>query len=141
MGLTHRLKPTSRICEIRGRQGHYLLARQGPANSRVRRVDLETGNTVEGSFLVKNSDIIAVKSYSEWVLESDLLQKDGLPAPDTESPQPNLESAPPQPQAVPQTIRIDPEVWLALQKRAVPFVETPNDVLRRLLGLGIRSKD
>src|SRR2546430_2589466 len=36
----------------------------------------------------------------------------------------------------PQTIRIDPEVWFALQQRAVPFVETPNDVLRRLLGLG-----
>jgi hypothetical protein len=43
--------------------------------------------------------------------------------------------APPQPRA-PETIRIDPEVWLELQKRAVPFVETPNDVLRRLLGLG-----
>jgi hypothetical protein len=26
-------------------------------------------------------------------------------------------------------------VWFALQQRAVPFVETPNDVLRRLLGL------
>jgi hypothetical protein len=42
---------------------------------------------------------------------------------------------PPRPRA-PQTIRIDPEVWFALQQRAVPFVETPNDVLRRLLGLG-----
>jgi hypothetical protein len=41
---------------------------------------------------------------------------------------------PPEPRA-PQTIRIDPEVWFALQKLAVPFVETPNDVLRRLLGL------
>jgi hypothetical protein len=37
---------------------------------------------------------------------------------------------------IPQTIRIDPEVWLALQKLAEPFVETPNDVLRRVLGLG-----
>jgi hypothetical protein len=35
----------------------------------------------------------------------------------------------------PQTIRIDPEVWQALQRLAVPFVDTPNDVLRRLLGL------
>jgi hypothetical protein len=35
----------------------------------------------------------------------------------------------------PQTIRIDPDVWRALQKQAEPFVETPNDVLRRLLGL------
>jgi len=35
----------------------------------------------------------------------------------------------------PQTIRIDPETWQALQKIAVPFVDTPNDVLRRLLGL------
>jgi hypothetical protein len=42
---------------------------------------------------------------------------------------------PPRPRA-PQTIRIDPEVWFALQQRAVPFIETPNDVLRRLLGLG-----
>jgi hypothetical protein len=42
------------------------------------------------------------------------------------------------PQAIPQTIRIDPEVWLALQKVAVPFIETPNDVLRRLLRLGNR---
>jgi hypothetical protein len=31
--------------------------------------------------------------------------------------------------------RIDPDVWLALQKIATPFVETPNDVIRRLLGL------
>jgi hypothetical protein len=36
---------------------------------------------------------------------------------------------------VPQTIRIDAEVWQGLQKIAVPFVDTPNDVLRRLLGL------
>lgn len=35
----------------------------------------------------------------------------------------------------PQTIRIDREVWEALQKRAVPLVDKPNDVLRRLLGL------
>jgi hypothetical protein len=42
---------------------------------------------------------------------------------------------PPRPRA-PQTIRIDPDVWFALQKLAVPFIETPNDVLRRLLGLG-----
>ena len=41
---------------------------------------------------------------------------------------------PPQVQP-PQTIRIDPEVWQALQNRAVPFVDSPNDVLRRLLGL------
>ena len=41
----------------------------------------------------------------------------------------------PQVQA-PQTIRIDPEVWTSLQRLAVPFVEkTPNDVLRRILGL------
>jgi hypothetical protein len=40
----------------------------------------------------------------------------------------------------PQTIRIDPEVWRALQKQAEPFVETPNDVLRRLLGLGSRRE-
>jgi hypothetical protein len=49
---------------------------------------------------------------------------------------------PPRPRA-PQTIRIDPEVWFALQQRAIPFVETPNDVLRRLLGLGnpVASKE
>jgi hypothetical protein len=47
---------------------------------------------------------------------------------------------PSQGQAIPQTIRIDAEVWLALQKLAVPFVETPNDVLRRLLGLGNRKE-
>jgi hypothetical protein len=39
-----------------------------------------------------------------------------------------------QPEA-PQTIRIDPEVWAALQKLAVPFVDKPNDVLRKLLAL------
>ena len=33
------------------------------------------------------------------------------------------------------TVRIDDEVWEALQKRAKPFVDTPNDVLRRMLGL------
>jgi len=33
------------------------------------------------------------------------------------------------------TIRIDDEVWRELQKRAQAFVDTPNDVLRGLLGL------
>lgn len=32
-------------------------------------------------------------------------------------------------------IRIDDEVFRALQKRAEPFTDTPNDVLRRLIGL------
>jgi 5-methylcytosine-specific restriction protein A len=32
-------------------------------------------------------------------------------------------------------IRIDDEVYRALQKQAEPFRDTPNDVLRRLLGL------
>ena len=31
------------------------------------------------------------------------------------------------------TIRIDDEVWRALKAQAEPFVDTPNDVLRRLL--------
>jgi hypothetical protein len=39
----------------------------------------------------------------------------------------------------PQTIRIDPEVWNKLKEHAEPFLETPNDVLRRLLGLGRES--
>lgn len=33
------------------------------------------------------------------------------------------------------TIRVDDDVFSALQKRAKPFVDTPNSVLRRLLGL------
>lgn len=33
------------------------------------------------------------------------------------------------------TIRIDDEVWKELQKMAQPFVDSPNDVLRRLLSL------
>ena len=33
------------------------------------------------------------------------------------------------------TIRIDDEVWRALQDQAAPFVDTPNAVLRRVLGL------
>ena len=36
---------------------------------------------------------------------------------------------------MPPTVRIDDQVYEALQKRAVPFVDSPNDVLRRLLGL------
>jgi restriction system protein len=33
------------------------------------------------------------------------------------------------------TIRIDEDVWKALQEGAKPFVDTPNDVLRRLFRL------
>ncbi len=33
------------------------------------------------------------------------------------------------------TIRIDDEVWRELQKHAQPLVDSPNDVLRRLLNL------
>jgi hypothetical protein len=32
-------------------------------------------------------------------------------------------------------IRVDDEVWRELQKRAEPLVDTPNSVLRKLLGL------
>jgi hypothetical protein len=35
------------------------------------------------------------------------------------------------------TIRIDEDVYQALQRRAEPFVDTPNSVLRRLLDLGV----
>jgi hypothetical protein len=34
-----------------------------------------------------------------------------------------------------KTIRIDDEVWAALQKRARAFEDTPNSVLRRVLGI------
>ena len=34
------------------------------------------------------------------------------------------------------TIRIDDDVFDALKKHAEPFVDTPNTVLRRILGLG-----
>jgi hypothetical protein len=37
------------------------------------------------------------------------------------------------------TIRIDDEVYAALQQRGVPFVDTPNDVLRRVLSLASRG--
>lgn len=33
------------------------------------------------------------------------------------------------------TIRVDDEVYAALQRKGVPFVDSPNDVLRRELGL------
>jgi negative regulator of replication initiation len=33
------------------------------------------------------------------------------------------------------TVRIDDEVWRCLQSKATPFVDTPNDVLRRVFGL------
>jgi Mrr N-terminal domain len=39
------------------------------------------------------------------------------------------------------TIRIDDEVFDALKKHAEPFVDTPNSVLRRLLGLGETSSN
>ncbi|MFQ5903791.1 MAG: winged helix-turn-helix domain-containing protein [Candidatus Binatia bacterium] len=38
------------------------------------------------------------------------------------------------------TIRIDSEVIEALRKQAVPFEDTPNSVLRRILGLDERRK-
>ena len=34
-----------------------------------------------------------------------------------------------------KVIRIDQEVWAELQRRAIPFKDNPNSVLRRLLGL------
>ncbi|MYW05313.1 DUF4357 domain-containing protein [Streptomyces sp. SID3343] len=34
-----------------------------------------------------------------------------------------------------RTIRVDDEVYAALQRRAEPFVDTPNSTLRKLLGL------
>jgi hypothetical protein len=57
-----------------------------------------------------------------------------LPPPD-ESPDTDQQLTPAQ-RRPPETIRVDAEVYQALQKLAVPFVDkTPNDVLRRLLRL------
>ena len=39
------------------------------------------------------------------------------------------------------TIRVDDEVFKALQDRAQPFVDSPNDVLRRLLGLNHSGRE
>jgi hypothetical protein len=39
------------------------------------------------------------------------------------------------------TVRIDDEVYEALKHRAEPFVDTPNSVLRRLLGLGVDAAE
>jgi hypothetical protein len=38
-----------------------------------------------------------------------------------------------------QVIRIDDDVWAALQKQATPLVDTPNSVLRRILQLPERA--
>ncbi|MCI0642027.1 MAG: hypothetical protein L0Y72_11950 [Gemmataceae bacterium] len=54
----------------------------------------------------------------------------------TPASQLGCQPSPKQQDSVSQTIRIDQEVWRALQKHAEPFVETPNDVLRRVLQLG-----
>ena len=37
-------------------------------------------------------------------------------------------------------IKIDKDVFTIIQKQAVPFVDEPNDVLRRIMGLPSRSK-
>ena len=34
-----------------------------------------------------------------------------------------------------RVIRVDNQVWLELKKRAIPFEDTPNSVIRRVLGL------
>ena len=40
-----------------------------------------------------------------------------------------------------RVIRVDDEVWRALQKKALPFEDTPNSVLRRVLKVnGVRSR-
>lgn len=38
------------------------------------------------------------------------------------------------------TIRIDQDVWTFLQSKAKPFEDTPNDVLRRELGLEVATR-
>lgn len=40
---------------------------------------------------------------------------------------------------MPHDIQIDAEVWELLKERAEPFVDTPNSVIRRLLGLGVST--
>src|SRR5262245_53475552 len=40
-----------------------------------------------------------------------------------------------------RVIRVDDDVWRALQKKALPFADTPNSVLRRILKVnGTRSQ-
>ena len=38
-----------------------------------------------------------------------------------------------------RVIRIDNEVWVELQRRALPFEDTPNTVLRSVLGLTVNA--
>lgn len=40
-----------------------------------------------------------------------------------------------------QEIKVDAEVFLRLQSLASPFVDTPNDVLRRILGIDSADED
>jgi hypothetical protein len=145
MATTGQLTPSSRICDIKGKQGPHLIAKQGPATSKVCRVDLQTGRLIGGSFVVKNSDLLRITLYAELVGSSS--PPPGA-APDASGHRPDpapvadpaiLPST--QPPTAPATIPIDPDVWLALRKRALSPGETPNEVLRRLLGLGSRQEE
>lgn len=40
-----------------------------------------------------------------------------------------------------KTIEIDEDVWNLLKKHAEPFIDTPNNVLRRLLGLDEKNNN
>jgi hypothetical protein len=128
MASTGQLTPSSRICEIKGKQGPHLIAKQGPATCKVCRVDLQTGRLIGGSFVVKNNDLLSITPYAELVGSGSSSASPSVPPP-AEAP------------TAPATIAIDPDVWLALQKRAVSPTETPNDILRRLLGLGSRQEE
>ncbi len=107
--------PRSTICRVRGRQGDFARMAKGTQKSRVAEVDLRGGVYTSEGRLVPTSDVTEVGSYSEV--------REQIVAPD-------------QPRTPPanRTMRVDQEVLAELGNRARPF-ETPNSVLRRVLGL------
>lgn len=124
----------SYVCQLRGRPDDWYMriGSSGAVNTRIALADLNRAVIVEESQLVATSDIENLMSFNDFKI-----YRFGVA--DT---QPQLETrieTAKKLAAKARTVRIDEDVWDLLSKHAKPLVDSPNSVLRRLLGLDVEE--
>jgi hypothetical protein len=114
-----KLEPRTRICQIESLEGDWKINYRGPRNCSVSKVDLAAGVVSGGPCQYETSVLRNERPYSE------VMSRPTVPV--ARRPPADI------------VIRVDPDVFAILQKRAVPLEDTPNTVLRRNLGARSRA--
>ena len=116
------------VCQVTGSPAWFgRVGASGDVHTRVAEADLGRAVFIEESHLVRTSDIQNLMTFNDFKLRREI----GRIQPSrTQSSMSKNKTTP-----KPRTIRIDEDVWQLLAENAKPLVDSPNSVLRHLLGL------